>query len=134
MSQGTNLDGGRELDIVRQEHPLLGRLIEKIIFALNKSAANSATASLGELPAPPSVNSTEVKGTYNAGTNTLTAPGEILHWVHTHNSPLQRGIQYITEVSNDPNFVNAHPIDAGASRSGFHTLPALDDLGAPVNY
>lgn len=134
MPTGANLDGSRELDIVRQENPLLGQLLDRVIFAINKSSANSSTASLGELPAPVPVNSTEVKGTFDASTNTLTTPGEILHWVHTHNSPLQRGIQYITEVSNDPSFINAHPIDAGASRSGFHPLPALDDNGDPTNY
>lgn len=113
--QGISLDGGRELAILRQENSLLGRLFERIITGVNKLAANSSTASLGELPAPPPINSTSVKGTYNASTNVLTAPGEILHWVHTHNAPLQRGIQYVTEVSNDPNFINAHPLDAGAS-------------------
>lgn len=134
MSQGVQLDGGRELAILRQENSLLGRLFERIIFGVNKLAANTSTASLGELTAPPPINSTSVKGAYNASTNTLTAPGEILHWVHTHNAPLQRGIQYVTEVSDDPNFINAHPLDAGASRSGFHSLPSLDDNGVPVNY
>src|SRR6185369_16238087 len=104
------------------------------IDGFNKGFRNASVASFGELPAPNPVGQTTVKGAYDLSTNTLTAPGEILHWVHTHNAPLQRGIQYVTEVSDDPNFINAHPIDAGASRSGFHPLPALDDNGNPVGY
>lgn len=131
---GVYLDGGRELEIVRQHNPFLGNLLHRIFDGLTKLAQNASIGSFGELAAPPPVNSTTVKGTYVASTNTLTAPGEILHWTHTHNAQLQRGIQYITEISNDPSFINAHPLDKGASRSGFVHLPALDDSGQPVAY
>ncbi len=131
---GVFLGGGRELEIVSQRDPFLGNLLRRMFDGMTKFAQNVGAGSFGELAAPTPVNSTDVKGTYDAPTNTLTAPGEILHWTHTHNSELQRGIQYVTEVSDDPTFINAHPIDAGASRSGFHSLPALNDNGDPVGY
>jgi hypothetical protein len=81
------------------------------------------------MSAPNPVDSTQVAGTYNPATNTLTAPGEILHWVHTHNAPLKRGIQYITEVDTDPAFPNPHPLDKGSSRSGFEHMPTFKDDG-----
>lgn len=134
MSQGVYLDGGRELSRVTQDDPELGRFLERVRRAINFFANNVGAAPLGELPPPPPVESTTVKGTYNATTNILTCPGEILHFVHTHNAPLQRGIQYITEVDTDPSFSNAHPINTGSSRTGFPHLPALDDNGNPVSY
>ncbi len=128
------MGGGRELELIEQRDPFLGRVLRKIFDGMTKFAQNAGVGSFGELNSPVSINSTTVKGTYVPSTNTLTTPGEILHWTHTHNSHLQRGIQYITEISNDPSFINAHPIDAGASRSGFEHLPALDDNGLPVSY
>jgi len=64
----------------------------------------------------------------------LTAPGEILHFVHTHNVPLNRGIRYITEIDTDPSFPSPHPVHETTSRSGFVHLPALNDSGVAVGY
>jgi hypothetical protein len=89
---------------------------------------------MGELEAPNPVDSTSVSGTYNASTNTLTAPGEFLHAVHTHNAPLTRGIQYITEIDTDPGFPNPHPIDGGSSRTVFSTLPTNSSANSPQAY
>lgn len=133
MPQGTLLDLGRQIAHLRQVDPLLGEAVLHLQEALNRLSTNVAASPIGELPPPPPVDSTLVKGTL-AG-NTLTAPGEILHFVHTHNVPLNRGIQYITEISaNDPNFTAPHPLDHGASRSGFVHLPANDDNGQPIAY
>lgn len=133
MPQGVQFDGGRELALLRQQSPLVGTLLGRLIDGLNRLAGNVGASPNGELPPPSPVNSTTVAGTLV--TNTLTAPGEILHWVHTHNVPINRNIQYITEVSaNDPNFSAPHPIDTGSSRSGFVHLPANDSNGAAVTY
>jgi hypothetical protein len=133
VAKGVQLDGGRELVLIQTQYPFLGSFLFKIVGAINRLSHNIGASPLGELPPPPPVNSTSVKGI--TANNVLTAPGEILHWVHTHNAPITRGIQYVTEISaNDPNFLSPHPIDTGASRSGFVHLPANDDLGHPVTY
>lgn len=128
----TQFDGGRELEIIRQRDPFLGSLLQKIIDAGNRTATNAGVSSLGELPAPAPVDSTSVQGTIVD--NVLTAPGEILHFVHTHNSPLQRGIRYVTEIDTDPSFPNPHPLHETTSRSGSIALPANDNGGNPVAY
>lgn len=133
MGQGVNLDGGRELTMVTQDHPLLGSLLRRVITAINTAARNASVSPISELPAPPPVDSTSVQGALSG--STITAPGEILHFVHTHNAPINRGLQYITEVSaNDPNFSQPHQIDTGSSRSGFVHLPAKDSSGNAQTY
>jgi hypothetical protein len=133
MPQGTQFDGGRELAILRQRDPLQGNLLQRLIDAVNRGFKVANVSVSGELPAPPPVDSIAVKGTMTDGV--LTAPGELLHFVHTHNVPLNRGIQYITEVDTDPSFPAPHPIDTGSSRSGFVTLPTkLDDGITTTNY
>jgi hypothetical protein len=126
------LNGGRELEIVRQKDPFTGSLLQRTIDGVNRLAHNLGAGVIGPAPAPPPVESTQVKGTLS--NNVLTAPGEILHFVHTHNAPIQRGIQYVTEIDVDPNFPNPHPIDTGSSRSGFVHLPTKDDSNNPVGY
>jgi len=108
--------------------------LQRTIDGMNRLAKNLGAGVIGPTTAPPPVDSTEVKGTLNTSTNTLTVPGEILHFVHTHNTPLERGIQYVTEISTDPHFSNPHPVDTGSSRSGFVHLPTMDDSSTPVAY
>lgn len=103
-----------------------------MIDAINRLATNAGVGVIGQSPAPTPVDNTQVQGTLL--NNVLTAPGEILHFVHTHNTPLERGIRYITEIDTDPNFPSPHPIDKGSSRSGFIHLPALDGTGSPAGY
>lgn len=132
MSQGTDFDGGRELAVLINEQPLTGNLIRRIIQALNRGMTNAGVSVNGERPPLPPIDSIQVKGTMSNGV--LTAPGEFLHFVHTHNAPLARGVQYVTEIDTSPNFPAPHPIDTGSSRSGFVNLPTLDDNGVQVNY
>ena len=84
---------------------------------------------MGELEAPAPVDSTSVSGSYDAGSNTTTVNGEVLHFVHTHNAPVNRSIKYVTEIDNDPGFPNPHPIHETSSRSGFIFLPTKDASG-----
>jgi len=121
--------------MVEQDQPLLGSLLRRMVNGINRVAQSAAVGVFGSIPAPPPINNTQVAGAYDSATNTLTVPGEIVHFVHTHNVPLQRGVQYITEISaNDPNFSAPHPVDTGASRSGFVTLPTNDSTPLPVTY
>lgn len=131
-NQGTEFDGGRELAILRQRDPLTGSLLQRFIDAVNRGLGRANVSVSGELPAPPPVDSISVKGTLSG--NTLTAPGEFLHFVHTHNVPLNRGIRYITEIDTDPNFPSPHQIADTTSRSGFVMLPTNNDTPALVNY
>lgn len=132
MPSGTFFDGGRELAMLRQNSPLVGSLMQRFIDAVNRGLQRAGVSQAGQLPAPPPIDSITVKGTMTAGK--LVVPGELLHFVHTHNVPLNRGIQYVAEVDTSPNFPNPHPIDTGSSRSGFTTLPTKDDNGTLVNY
>lgn len=132
MSQGSSLEGGRELLSVNQDNPLAGSLFNRIIKAINRVAQGAGVGAIGELPAPEPVNFSQVQGSLSG--NTLTAPGEILHFVHTHNSEIHRGIQYLTEVDTNPNFTQPHVIDTGSSRSGFANLPAKTSTGATQSY
>jgi hypothetical protein len=130
--QGTQLDGGRELVDMRQRDPLAGTLLQRIIDGINRLAINVGASAIGEAPPPAPVDSTTVAGTL--ANNVLTAPGEILHFVHIHNAPLNRGIRYITEIDTDPSFPAPHPILETTSRSGFGYLPANDSSGTPTAY
>ncbi len=132
MSGGIQLDGTRELAIVRQNNPLLGNLLARVIDGINRLAGNVGASALGELPPPPQVDSTSVKGSLSG--NVLTVPGEILHFVHTHNVPLNRNIQYTTEIDTTPNFTAPHPFVISTSRSGAISLPTKDDNGDVVSY
>lgn len=129
MGNGTQLDGGRELALLKDSAPLAASLIQRIIDAVNRTGVNAGVSPVGQLPPPPPVDATTVAGSYDATSNTLTAPGEILHAVHTHNTPLQRGIQYVTEIDTDPSFPAPHPINQSTSRSVFASLPSHDSNG-----
>lgn len=136
MSQSaTQIDGGQELLTLTTQNPKLGSVLRRILDGVNRLASNTATSPTGELPSPAPVDTINVKGTYNASTNVLTAPAELLHAVATHNPELKRGIQYVWEVDTSPNFPQPHHLDLGAGRSLLpHFLPANDDSANPVNY
>lgn len=132
MPNAAQFDGGRELAIVEQESPLLGSLLRRTFDAINRFSRNSGVGINGEYPAPPPIDSISVAGTLS--NNVLTVPGEILHFAHTHNSPLQRGIRYITEIDTNPSFSNPHQVLESSSRSGFVHLPTNNSSSALVNY
>lgn len=129
MPQGVKLDLGRQIAQLRMKDPLSAEAVQHLVDAVNRLADNTATSPIGELPPPPPVDSISVAGTL--GSNILTAPGEILHFVHTHNVPINRGIRYVTEIDTDPSFPAPHPILDTTSRSGFVHLPANDGSNVP---
>ena len=137
MAKGRNaqLSGGRELSRLTQNDPLTGSLLQKLITAVNVLAANSAVSATGKLSPPPPIDTHNVQGTYDADTNTLTVPGEVLHYTMVHNQAIQKGVQYVSEIATDPSFSSPHPIDHGASRSAFVSLPTFQDDGVtPQTY
>ncbi len=132
MPQGTQLDLGRFLAHIRMIDPLLGEAVAGLQDAVNRLGSNTTSSPVGELPPPAPIDSISVKGTIS--NNILTAPGEILHFVHTHNAPINRGIKYITEIDTSPGFPSPHPILETSSRSGFVHLPTNNDSSSLVTY
>ena len=134
MPQGTRLDLSRTLAHARQVDPLLGEGFQHLQDAINRLGQNLGASAVGELPPPAPVDSTSVSGALNTSTNTLTVSGELLHFVHTHNAPINRGIRYITEIDTDPSFPSPHPILDTTSRSGFVHLPTKDASNVPHSF
>lgn len=129
MPQGKNqiLSGGRELSRLNQMDSMTGSLLSRIITAINNLADNIAVSPVGKLSPPDPINSHTVSGTLTNGV--MVSPSETLHFTLTHNAPVKKGVQYISEIDTDPNFPQPHVIDHGASRSAFVHLPALASDG-----
>lgn len=135
MAKGVNaiLEGGVELNYLSQKNVYMGTLFARIITAVNTLAKNVGVSAIGKLPAPPPINGITISGP--APTNgKITVPSEILHWTLTHSAPIQKGIQYITEIDTNPNFPQPHIHDHGCSRSGFLNLPTQDANSNPLTY
>jgi hypothetical protein len=127
QSKNAVLEGGQELSTISQSDFHQGSLLKRIIDAVNSLALNVGASAVGKLPPPAPVDSIQVSGTQNG--NVITCSNELLHLTLTHNSELQKGIQYIHEIGTDPNFVNPHVVDAGSSRSLFLHLPSKQSDG-----
>ena len=136
MAKGNNaqLNASREVSFVNQRDPLLGSLLRKIISAVNTTAINAAVSSIGKLPPPPPIDSHNVQGQLDSIANTMTVPGEVLHYTMVQNQAIQKGVHYLSEISTDPTFTQPHIISHGASRSAFVALPTMDNTGAPQSY
>ena len=80
--QGINqqLEGGSELTYLSQKDTYLGKILRRIIGAINTTAQNASVSSVGLFPTPPKVDSINVAGTFSADTNTITTTSEHLHW------------------------------------------------------
>ena len=127
--QGRNsqLEGGQELSKISQNDFSNGSILQRIIDAVNSLATNIGASAVGKLPPPPPINSIQVQGTQSG--NIITASSEHLHFTLTHNGPVSKGVQYISEIATDPNFLAPHILDHGASRSGFVHLPTFQSDG-----
>ena len=122
MKQDT-LSGGAQLIHVNEDDPRLGTLLQRIITAINKAARNAANSAVGEIQSPPPIGQINVK-----------TSGEIVHVTHTDLAPIQRGINYFTEVDTDPNFPSPQVFHHGTSRQAIFTLPTMNDTGDTMNY
>ena len=133
MAQGENqqLQGGRELSYITMRDTYAGSLFSRIIKSVNSLAKNGGHAAVGKVSPPPPIDSINVKGVQVG--NTITAPGELLHFTLTHNAPIQKNIRYFSEWDTNPNFTQPHVIDHGTSRSHTMTLPTFQDDGETLN-
>jgi hypothetical protein len=123
QGRNSDLSGGQELSKLTQKDFDNGSLLKRIIEAVNSVARHASVAAVGKVDPPPPINSIQVQGAYSG--NVITAPSEHLHFTVTHTGELNKGVQYIHELSTDPNFrdENTHIIDGGCSRSAFVHLP-----------
>lgn len=119
------LDGGEFLADMLNKDVRHGMLLTKIIAAVNQLGKATGTAPVGQVSAPPSIDGHQV-----------AVGGELLHVNLVHNSPINRGINYFTEISTNPQFTNivvSH--DHGTSRtSAPFNLPTKDSDGNTQKY
>lgn len=59
----------------------------------------------------------------------IKADNGIAQFVITHNAPITKTDRYFVEADTDPSFSRPHVFDSGASRTGFMTLPHMNDDG-----
>ena len=121
QGKNSDLQGGQELTKLTQKDFDNGSLLKRIIAAVNSLAQNTGAAAVGKLSPPPPINSIQVQGEQSG--NIITAPSEHLHWTLAHNGEVKKGVQYISEIATEPNFLAPHVVDHGSSRSGFLHLP-----------
>jgi hypothetical protein len=112
------LDLGNLIDRIKTKDPYSAVVLNKIADAVNNLARNVGNDSNGTIPAPPPLESLNVK-----------AASGTVHVVLTHNAPIQKGIQYFVEHSTDVSFAQPHVVHLGASRGTVLTLPAKNDSG-----
>lgn len=130
--KNSDLSGGQELTTIQQKDFNSGNLFDRIIQAINGLAKNAGVAAVGKLPPPPPIQSIAVQGTQSG--NVLTAPSETLHWTLNHTQSVDKHVRYFTEIATEPNFLQPHVVDHGASRSGFLHLPSQDSNGNTQAY
>jgi hypothetical protein len=122
--QGTRLDLGSMLHNLVSVHPDLGEALRRVQDSINEMADNTGVSSIGPLPAPPPLQSVQIK-----------TAGEMVHFAINHQAPISKSIKYFTEVATEPSFAQPVVYDHGASRTPPPiTLPTKDDNGNPVNY
>lgn len=118
------LSGGRALTKLVQQNPELGTLLQKIITGVNTLADNTASSAVGRLAPPPPINALNVK-----------VAGEYAHVTIEHSGNIQQGVHYFVEAATNPDFIGAHPIHFGTSRTRdpIHLAPK-DDSGATQSW
>lgn len=117
-----------EINFLRQVPQVGGKLADallKLQEGTNNLGQNVASDPAGTLPSPPPVQQLDVK---TNGTG-------LVHAVITDNNPIQKGLHYFVEYSNDQGFSQPHVVHLGASRSMNPVfLPAKDDNGVAQNF
>lgn len=120
-----DLNGGEFLAHLLNTDVRQGMLFQKIITAVNQVGKAAGVAPIGQVAAPPPIDG-----------HNVAVGGELLHVQLVHNPPINRGINYFTEISTNPQFTNivvSH--DHGASRtSAPFNLPTKDSNGNTQKY
>lgn len=103
---------------------LLSNALQNIQDGINNLGQQTAAEPVGLAEPPPPLEFINVK-----------AAGELAHIVLTHNAPINKGIRYFVEYTqNDPDFLAPFVEHFGASRSRVLHLPTNLDGGGAVNY
>lgn len=119
-----DLDGGEFLADLLNKDVRHGMLLQRIITAVNNTASASGVAPVGEVNAPTPPDAIKV-----------AAAGEMLHVSLTHNAPVNRGVEYFTEISTNPAFSQPVVYHHGTSRTPPpFPLPTKNGSGSTVNY
>lgn len=109
--QSGQIDGGSLLASLWAKDPDLAQTLQTIVDGANKIAQNAGVSATGDITPPKAPDTVAVK-----------VSGELMHVAITHNGPLQRGIRYFSEISNDSSFGQPIVIDHGTSRTS-HPIP-----------
>ena len=112
------LDIDQFITELRIDQPRMALMVSKIRDAINQtaSAAGVDSTSFQSPPHPPQA------------INVKAANG-LVHVTITDGSERSRATSYFIEHDTDPAFSNPQVLHLNASRTGFLTLPALDDNG-----
>ena len=121
-----SIGGNDLLTQVESENPKLGQFLRRyVIPAIETTARNASVSAIGKIatPAPPEMVHVDVSG-------------ELMKVTIQHNAPIQKGIQYITHISTNPQFSTPEIVDHhGTTRSpALYNLPTKDSLGNTINY
>jgi hypothetical protein len=103
MPQKLNIDN---LEKIRQDNPFVAEAFDAVARAMGNMAEQTNASLHGSTAAPPAPTSVNV-----------TAAGGIFDVAITDNNPVQRGINYFVEYSDNPSFVKPRVIDLGQSRN-----------------
>lgn len=119
------IPGNDLLKQIEQENPKLGIFLRNhLIPAIETTAANASVHPVSEIPPPSRPESLSV-----------TTAGELMQVVVNHVAPVQKGVQYITHISTNPQFSGAIILDHGSSRVPPHvSLPTFSASGALHSY
>jgi len=124
MSQ---LPGNDLLSQIENENPKLGQYLRQyLVPAVSRTAQNAAVSPTGSVAAPQPPSAVNV-----------AAFGEMVHVSHQDNSPVNRGINYFTEIGvDDPSFRQPIVYHHGTSRTPPpFSLPSLiSGGGSPVSH
>jgi hypothetical protein len=118
LTQKSNLLGGRELQQVRAENPMLANLLRRVVGAINTLAENTGQSPTGQSDAPPAVGAVNVK-----------ASGGVAHVTIADDAPVSKPIEYFVEHDTNPNFTNPHVQHLVSGRGAFLPLPSKNDAG-----
>lgn len=137
MAQGGQLDGGQFLNELSLSNPKLARLIQDVIDGVNRTATNAGVSATGEVSPPKAPDAVTVK-----------VAGEMMHVSISHSGPVERGVQYFTEIHTSPSFgqpIVSHPgtsrtpppfplptyPDGGGSKTNYYVRAYVQNPGGP---
>lgn len=119
------LGGDDLLAQIENAYPKLGVYLRSyVVPAIQNTARNAGVSTNGKIAAPTSPESISV-----------STAGEYMQVTVNHSAPIQKGIQYITHISTNPQFSAPMIHDHGSSRAPVpFPLPTHDATGAAQSY